>query len=97
MEPSHDGPAHVACSGLQRLGLHDIEFFGAQYSPRRLAVYASQPSSPMIAQHSLPGGRYPPDVRFQELRARKDSPLFIKGAVERVSHAWQEAERQDDG
>jgi hypothetical protein len=37
--------------------------------------------------------RTPPDVRFQELRARKDSPLFIKGAVERVSHAWQEAER----
>ena len=78
--PSQNGPAHVACGGSQRLGLHGKKSFEAQYSPRRLAVYASRPSSPMIPQHSLPGGRYPPDVRFQELRAGKDSPLFIKGA-----------------
>ena len=56
--PSQNGPAHVACGGSQRLGLH-VKVFGAQYSPRRLAVYASRPPSPMIPQHSLPGGRYP--------------------------------------
>ena len=56
--PSHDGPAHVACGGSQRLGLRDFDVFEAQYSPRRLAVYASRPPSPTTPQHSLPGGRY---------------------------------------
>jgi hypothetical protein len=56
--PSPDGPAHVACGGSQRLGLHGTESFEAQYSPRRLAVYASRSPSPTTPQHSLPGGRY---------------------------------------
>jgi hypothetical protein len=74
--PSQSGPAHVACGGSQRLGLHDIEFFGAQYSPHRLAVYASRPPSPMIPQHSLPGGRYPlPGPDFHRL--------------DRASFAWR--------
>jgi hypothetical protein len=57
-EPSQNGPAHVACGGSQRLGLRDFDVFEAQYSPRRLAVYASRPPSPTTPQHSLPGGRY---------------------------------------
>jgi hypothetical protein len=56
--PSQNGPAHVACGGSQRLGLRDFDVFEAQYSPRRLAVYASRPPSPTTPQHSLPGGRY---------------------------------------
>ena len=56
--PSHNGPAHVACGGSQRLGLRDFDVFEAQYSPRRLAVYASRPPSPTTPQHSLPGGCY---------------------------------------
>ena len=71
-----NGPAHVACGGLQRLGLHGKKSFEAQYSPRRLAVYASRPSSPMIPQHSLPGGRYPlPGPDFHRL--------------DRASFAWR--------
>jgi hypothetical protein len=50
--------------------------FEAQYSPRRLAVYASRPSSPMIPQHSLLGGRYPlPGPDFHRL--------------DRASFAWR--------
>ena len=74
--PSQNGPAHVACGSSQCLGLHDIEFFRAQYSPRRLAVYASRPSSPTTPQHSLPGGRYPlPEPDFHRL--------------DRASFAWR--------
>src|SRR3954454_2861235 len=51
-----------------------------QYSPRRLAVYASRPSSPMIPQHSLPGGRYPlpvPPAGSRQLRlAHTNNPRF---------------------
>src|SRR4051794_11699423 len=72
--PPQNGPAHVACGGSQRLGLHDIEFFGAQYSPRRLAVYASP--SPMIPQHSLPGPLPDPPAGSRQLRlAHADTPL----------------------
>ena len=75
-EPSQNGPAHVACGSSQCLGLHDIEFFRAQYNPRRLAVYASRPSSPTTPQHSLPGGRYPlPEPDFHRL--------------DRASFAWR--------
>src|SRR3954454_1954975 len=56
-----------------------------QYSPRRLAVYASRPSSPMIAQHSLPGGRYPlpvPPAGSRQLRlAHADTLSDIKGFI----------------
>src|SRR3954468_1817694 len=74
--PSHDGPARIACGGLQRLGLHDIGSFEAQYSPRRLAMYASRPPSPTTPQHALPGGRYPlPGPDFHRL--------------DRASFAWR--------
>ena len=83
--PSQNGPAHVACGGSQRLGLHIIEFFGAQYSPRRLAVYASRPSSPMIPQHSLPGGRYPlpvPPAGSRQLRLAHANRLYEQRLTE---------------
>src|SRR5689334_11594015 len=74
--PSHDGPARVACGGLQRLGLRNLVSFEAQYSPRRLAVYASRPPSPTTPQHALPGGRYPlPGPDFHRL--------------DRASFAWR--------
>ena len=57
--PRLGGAAHVAFSVSNRLGLCEIRLFGAQYTPRGIAVCASSSSSPTTTQHSLPGDALP--------------------------------------
>src|ERR1700731_2018281 len=49
--------AHVAVGRIETLGPCD-ELSWLNPTPRAIAVYASQPLSPVATQHSLPSGRY---------------------------------------
>jgi hypothetical protein len=49
--------AHVAFGRIETLGPCD-ELSWLNPTPRAIAVYASQPLSPVATQHSLPSGRY---------------------------------------
>src|SRR5256885_5064883 len=51
-------PRHQPCrfSGSQGVGVYDLSWLNP--TPHAIAVYASQPLSPVAPQHSLPSGRY---------------------------------------
>src|SRR5271169_5385386 len=57
--PRNDGAAHVAFERMKTLGPCDINLSRLNPTPHAIAVYASQPLSPVTTQHSLPSGRYP--------------------------------------
>ena len=56
--PRNDGAAHVAFERMKTLGPCDINLSRLNPTPHAIAVYASQPLSPVTTQHSLPSGRY---------------------------------------
>src|SRR5262249_9447419 len=66
---SHGGAAHVAFERIKTLGPRDIDLSWLNPTPHAIAVYASQPLSPVVTQHSLPSGRYSllgPDLHRQD-------------------------------
>src|SRR6201981_2763021 len=82
----NDGAAHVAFERMKTLGPCDINLSRLNPTPHAIAVYASQPLSPVTTQHSLPSGRYSllgPDFH------RPDRTSFAAGAPIR-SHRRQE-------
>ena len=75
---------HMLPARLERLGLDDIKVSGAVDSLVAVCTLRGRRRERNAA--TLATGRRrstPSDVRFQELRARKDSPSFIKVLVER--------------
>ena len=49
---------HMLPSSVKALGPRDVDLSRLNPTPHAIAVYASQPLSPVATQHSLPSGRY---------------------------------------
>ena len=97
--PRNDGAAHVAFERMKTLGPCDINLSRLNPTPHAIAVYASQPLSPAVAQHSLPSGRYPllgPDFHRLErtsLRLAHSFDDLVSAGEERRGHVDPDAVR----
>jgi hypothetical protein len=60
-------------------------------TPHAIAVYASQPLSPVVTQHSLPSGRYSllgPDFHRLDRTSLRLAHLFDHLVGAREQHGW---------
>ena len=83
---SHSGAAHVAFGRIEHSAPAISNLSWLNPTPHAIAVYPSQPLSPVTTQHSLPSGRYSllgPDLH------RLDRTSFAAGApIPSLRHRW---------